>query len=77
LEERRVVEDLPGGIAHISIPRGRGNSHDQVNSCAILMVESGNTGAIVADPNRAARRDRHAPWIDKVWIDVLRNAGDI
>src|SRR5437867_12787821 len=77
LEEVRSVEDLSSGIAHVSVPRGRGNCHDQRNRCAILMVESGNAGTIVADPNRARRRDRHAPWIDKIWIDVLCNAGDI
>src|SRR4029077_8240868 len=78
LEERGGVADLSSGIASSSVPRGRWNLYDQRSGCAVLMVESGNAGAIVADPNRAVRRrDRHAPGIDKVWIDVLRNAGDV
>src|SRR5206468_7724148 len=75
LEELRVVVNLSSGIASSSVLFGGGNCHDQRNRCAILMVESGNTGAIVADPNRAGSRDRHAPGIDKVWISVQRNTG--
>ena len=57
LEELRVVEHLSSGISYSSIPRGSGNLHYQRNRCTILMVKSGNTGTIVADPNRATRRD--------------------
>src|SRR5262245_22286461 len=41
------------------------------------MVQGRNAGAVVTDPNRAHRRDGHAPGIDKVRVDVLRDAGDI
>src|SRR5207247_1753236 len=61
LEERCAVEDLPSGISNSSVPRSGGDRYDERNSCAILMVEGRNTGAVVADPNRPRWRDRHAP----------------
>jgi len=54
-----------------SVPRS-GRSSRSVNVRAVLPVEGRNTGAVVADPNRAIRRrDRHAPRIDKVRVDVF------
>ena len=57
-KDERGVDDLSGGIPCSSVPRGRWNLYYQRNGCAILMVESGNTGAIVADPNDACHPTR-------------------
>ena len=66
LEERRAVEDDSSRIPCSSVLEGRWDRYDQVNSCSILVVKSGNTGAVIADPNRAVWRDRHSRRIDKI-----------
>ena len=76
LEERRAVKDDPGGSPSVVMVFCR-NGNDQRQRCAILLIECRDTGAVIADPNDAGRRGRHAPGIDKVWIGVLRDAGDV
>ena len=76
-EERRAVKDDPGGSASIVVVFCR-NRNDQRQRCTILMIECRDTGAVIADPNHGTVRiRRHAPWINKVWIGVLRDAGDV
>ena len=78
MEERGAVEDLSGGIAAVLVPRSRRNRDDQGDGGAVLAVECRDTSAVVADPYGAVRRrDRHAPGIDQISIDVGSDAGDV
>ena len=77
LEELRAIEHDSSRIPSFSVSGGRRNRHDQRTRRAVLRVKGGNTGAIVADPNRAVWRDCHTPRINKVFIDVLRYTRDV
>src|SRR5581483_6534750 len=77
LEERGVVEHNTSGISCSPILERSRNRYHQRKSSAILMIKSGNTCAVVANPNCAVCRHRHPPRVNKVLIDMLCHTSDV
>ena len=76
-EKGGAVEYDPGRIPAFFVARGGWNRDDKGNGGPILVVEGGNTSPVVANPDRAAGGNSHAPWVDQISIEVCSDAGDV